>query len=122
MYTLFPCPVRRHEVTITPLVILELVVGDVVKAVHQIRVGKDVVNHFSRVAVPELIVGAHPLGSRSVWAETIVPCCVQTPWHVLEFDRIDRRMDIFVVDKGSGVTVGNQGCIPEVEEYVGRTI
>ena len=37
---------------ITPVIVLELMVWDIIKAVHQIRVSKDIVNDLMRIVIP----------------------------------------------------------------------
>jgi len=48
-----------------------------VDAVHQFRVSEDMVDDLPRVAIPELVLGRHPLRSGAVfWAETVVLDCI----------------------------------------------
>ena len=73
-YGLFPGPVSRHKIVVTPLLVLKLAVRDVVNAASQVRIGKDLVDDLSRVAVPDLMISGHPLGRGSVcWMKAIVP-------------------------------------------------
>jgi hypothetical protein len=72
-YTLSPSPVSRHEIAVTPLVVLKLAIWSVVDATSQVRVSEDVVNDLSRVTVPDLMVGGHPLGRGCIlWTKAIV--------------------------------------------------
>ena len=60
-HTLRPSPVTRHEITVSPFTTLELLIRNVVNTVYQVWVREDVVYDFSWIAVPELILGSHPL-------------------------------------------------------------
>ena len=61
---------------------------------------------LSRVAVPELVLGVHPLGcGRVVWAEAIVLDGIRLPGHVSEFDRVDCRMKVVMVEYWCGLIV-----------------
>jgi hypothetical protein len=72
-YTLIPCPIPRHEVRIPLLAVHKLAVWDIVEAVSQVGISENVVNDHSRVAVPELILGGHPLRCGPVVrSETII--------------------------------------------------
>lgn len=69
-----PGPVSRHEITITPLVVLKLAVRNIVNAINQVRVGENVVDDVPRIAIPDLVIGRHPFRCGSVVrAETVVP-------------------------------------------------
>ena len=90
-YTLPPGPVARHKITVSSFAVLEVTVWSVVDVVGQIGVREDVVDDFSRIAVPELVLCGHPLGRGPVvWTETIVLGGVRLPGYIPKFDCIDR--------------------------------
>ena len=77
MYTLSPSPVPRHKVTVTSLTVLKLAVWNVVHAVCQVGVGKDVMDDLAGIVIPELVVVGHPLGDGpTLGIETVVACSV----------------------------------------------
>ena len=48
-------------------------VGNIIDIVSQTGVRKDVMNDLSRIMIPELILGVHPLGCGCVvWADTSI--------------------------------------------------
>ena len=125
-YTLFPGPVTRHEVAISAFTVLKVLVRNIVNivdAISQIRVGEDVVDKFSGIAIPELIFGGHPLGCGSIlWAKIVVLGGERLPRHMPKIDCINRRVEVFVVEYWSRVIVGDQCGTPEVEKSVENVI
>jgi hypothetical protein len=107
-YALSPGPVARHKITVLSFVVLEVAVGYVVDPIGQIGVCEEVVDDFSRVTVPELVLSVHPLGrGRVVWTETVVPGGIRLPGHVSKFDRIDCRVKVVVAKYWCRVLVGD---------------
>jgi hypothetical protein len=63
---LIPSPVPGHEVRVSSSSIHEFAIRDIVNAINQVWIGKDVVDGRPRIAEPELILGGHPLWCGSV--------------------------------------------------------
>lgn len=76
-YRLLPGPVPRHEVGVPSLAVFELVVRDIIEAVNEVGISEDVVDDFSGVAIPDLVISCHPLRYGSVFgAEAVIPSSV----------------------------------------------
>ena len=90
MYTLFPCPICRHEVAVTLAIVLKLTVRDVIDTIYKICVCEDVVNNFPGVVVPQLVIIDHPLGDGPIIrTDTAEMHSVRLPWHIVKFDGIN---------------------------------
>ena len=73
--------------------------------------------------VPDLIISSHPFRCWSIiWSKAIVPNSVRLPGYMAELDRIDRCMEIVVVDNWCGVLMGEERGIPDTEKLVNGVV
>ena len=61
-----PSPISGHEIRVPSFAINVFAVWDVIDAIGEVRVGEDIVDHLSRIAVPDLVFCSHPLGRGTV--------------------------------------------------------
>lgn len=116
---MLPGPVSRHDIGVPSLAVCIFTVWDVIDAIGEVWVGEDIVDHLSRVPVPDLVFCGHPLGHGTVVGpEAIEPSGVRPPGYVTKFDCVDGRVKVVVIGEWCGVAVRYQGGTPDAEKVV----
>lgn len=116
---MFPCPVSRHKVAVLSLLVTEFLVRHVVNVSLEIWTCEDVLDHFMRIPMPDVILRRLPLCRVGRFRERpLISKASIFPTDVAEFDRIDLPVKVFVVSDGWRVVMRNECGSPEFEELI----
>ena len=71
-YSLFPCPVPRHQITVLSLLAVEFLIWCVVNLALKIRMSEEVLDDIARIPVPDIITRSLPLRETGCFREGAV--------------------------------------------------
>ena len=85
--------------------------------------GKNILDHLTRVPIPNVIFPRHPLRTAGHFGEgTIVFETGILPRNAAELDCVDLLVKILVVGDGWGVIVGDERGGPQFEELINLSL
>ena len=68
-YSLFPCPIPRHQVAVLSLLTVEFLIWCIVDLALKIRTSKEVLDDVARIPVPDVVTCSLPLWETGCFRE-----------------------------------------------------
>jgi hypothetical protein len=119
LYTLSPCPITGHHVTVLSFPFIEFLVWGVVDMAVKVGVREDGVNDFTRVSEPNIIFRRLPFrGASRYRGGALVLEGDVFPLDITEFNCIDLSVEVVVVGDRWYVVVRNKCSGPNFEKSV----
>jgi hypothetical protein len=112
-YRLFPSPIAREDIAVLSLSLAEFLVRGVVNLTLEVRASKKVLDNFSGVPVPYVVLGCFPLWEARFFREGAIVLEGHTlPWNMAKPDGVDLAVKIVMVSDGGRGGVRDERCSP----------
>lgn len=116
---MFPGPVPGHHIAVLLLLAVEFLICRIVDVAFKIWTSKEVLNDFTRVPIPDVMVRGLPLWKTSRFGEGAVILQVNIfPPDIAHLNCVNLAMEIPVVGDGRQVTMGNKCGGPQLKKVV----